>query len=60
MTAANRMQARISLQNRQHLLNKFFYTDIQNIERSASNLSDDNLNHRPADDPAPIRGSAQV
>ena len=45
MTAANRMQARISSARPPALsAQQVFYIDIQNIERTASNLLDDNLN----------------
>jgi DNA-binding MurR/RpiR family transcriptional regulator len=45
MTAANRMQARISSARPPATSpQQVFYTDIQNIERTASNLSEDNLN----------------
>lgn len=45
MTAANRMQARISsAKPPASSPQQVFYTDIQNIERTASKLSDDNLN----------------
>jgi DNA-binding MurR/RpiR family transcriptional regulator len=44
MTAANRMQARISsTKPPASSPQQVFYTDIQNIERTASKLSDDNL-----------------
>jgi DNA-binding MurR/RpiR family transcriptional regulator len=44
MTAANRMQARISSAKPPATSpHQVFYTDIQNIERTASKLSDDNL-----------------
>jgi DNA-binding MurR/RpiR family transcriptional regulator len=45
MTAANRMQALISsAKPPASSPQQVFYTDIQNIERTAGNLSDDNLN----------------
>ena len=45
MTAVNRMQARISSEEAPASSpQQVFYTDIQNIERTASNLSEDNLN----------------
>ena len=46
MTAANRMQARIrSAKPPASTPQQVFYTDIHNIERTAGNLSDDNLDH---------------
>jgi DNA-binding MurR/RpiR family transcriptional regulator len=45
MTAANRLQARISSAKPPVLSpQQVFYTDIQNIERTAGNLSEDKLN----------------